>query len=204
MKLFAIIPAAGLSRRMGQPKLTMQLAGRSVISRLLGALNHPAVAATTVVFRRSDERLRTELQQFDVLQVRPEHDPPDMRTSVEHGVATIRETFAPSEHDAWLLIPADHPVIDPNVAADLIDAWSACPADIMVPVYQNRRGHPTFFRWSLTDRLIDIPKDQGLNWLLKSSDVSIHETPVDSESVLFDLDTPDDFKRVEQWLSDVG
>ncbi|MFT4555717.1 MAG: CTP:molybdopterin cytidylyltransferase MocA, partial [Planctomycetaceae bacterium] len=35
MSLFAIVPAAGLSRRMGQPKLVMDLGGKAVIERLL-------------------------------------------------------------------------------------------------------------------------------------------------------------------------
>lgn len=198
MKLYAIIPAAGLSRRMGQPKLTMQLRGRSVISRLLEALDHPEVEATAVVHRRADSVLHAELQNLDIVSVRPELDPPDMRTSVEHGVTALQQKFSPGPDDGWLLIPADHPVLDSTVVTELIEAWSSCDADIMVPVFEGRRGHPTFFRWSLTERLAEIPENQGLNWLLKSAEIPVHETAVLSESILFDLDTPDDFRRLEQ------
>ena len=53
-RLFAIIPAAGLSRRMGEPKLLLNLAGQTVIARLLNALDHPRMTSRSVVVRQSD------------------------------------------------------------------------------------------------------------------------------------------------------
>ncbi|MFT5328319.1 MAG: molybdenum cofactor cytidylyltransferase, partial [Planctomycetaceae bacterium] len=85
MSLFAIVPAAGLSRRMGQPKLVMDLGGKTVIERLLTTLSHPAVTETVVVFRRGDDDLANAINSADsvnVQNVQPEIDPPDMRTSV--------------------------------------------------------------------------------------------------------------------------
>ena len=89
MPLFAIIPAAGLSRRMGQPKLVMDLAGQPVINRLLTALHHPEVVSAAVVFRKSDDQLQRLVAAQNVLSVQPDIDPPDMRHSVEHGVNAI-------------------------------------------------------------------------------------------------------------------
>jgi len=182
---------------MGRPKLTLDLAGRPVIARLLDALDHPAIVATAVVFRRSDEQLRDVLQPFDVVVVQPRHDPPDMRCSVEHGVAAIREHFSPEADDAWMLIPADHPVLDAGVVNELVEAWQASDADIMVPVHAGRRGHPAFFCWTLANRLSEIPNDRGLNWLLTRDGVTVREHPVASDTVLLDLDTPEDFQRLQ-------
>ncbi len=196
MRLFAIIPAAGLSRRMGRPKLTLDLAGRPVIARLLDALDHPAIAATTVVFRRSDEELRDALQPFDIVAVQPSHDPPDMRSSVGHGVATIRSRYAPEPEDTWILIPADHPVLDADVISELVNEWKTSNADMMVPVHDGKRGHPTFFRWTLANRLSEIPDGQGLNWLRTLNGVTVCEHPIGSDSILLDLDTPEDFQRL--------
>lgn len=196
MNLFAIIPAAGLSRRMGVPKLTLDLAGRPVVVRLLDALDHSMITATAIVFRQSDVELGETLRPFDVVAVQPEIDPPDMRQSVTHGIAAIREQFTPMPRDAWLLIPADHPVLDAEVVSELIDAWQATDADIMVPVCAGRRGHPAFFRWTLADRLDEIPDDRGLNWLLTADGVTVREHPVESDSILLDLDTPEDLDRL--------
>jgi len=197
VRLFAIIPAAGLSRRMGRPKLTLDLAGRPVIARLLDALDHPAIAATAIVLRRSDEQLRDVLQPFDVVAVQPPRDPPDMRHSVEYGVAAIRSHFAPEPEDAWILIPADHPVLDGDVINELVNVWRTLDADIMVPVHSGKRGHPAFFRWTLASRLSEIPDDRGLNWLLTLDGVTVCEHSVASDSILLDLDTPEDLQRLQ-------
>lgn len=196
MRIFAVIPAAGLSRRMGRPKLTLDLAGQPVISRLLDALNHPDVAATCVVFRQSDDALSTVLQDVDVVTVQPESDPPDMRFSVEYGLAEIGQRFEPHAADGWILIPADHPVLVRGIVEELVAAWKSSDADIMVPTWNGRRGHPAFFRWSLVDRLQEIPSDRGLNWFLTAPDVTVHEQPVESDVILLDLDTPEDYERL--------
>jgi molybdenum cofactor cytidylyltransferase len=204
MSLFAIVPAAGLSRRMGQPKLVMDLGGKTVIERLLTTLSHPTVTETVVVFRRGDDDLANAINSADsvnVQNVQPEIDPPDMRTSVEHAIKSIQTRHAPQPGDGWMLIPADHPVLDDRVLDELIAAWRTTDEDILIPQHGEKNGHPAFFRWALTERLNEIPHDCGLNWLRTAPDIRIRKVPVDSDSILLDLDTPDDYKRIQQHVA---
>lgn len=199
MAFFAIVPAAGLSRRMGQPKLVMDVAGRTVIDRLLATLSHPSVLETVIVIRRSDVELAEAINALalrNVHLVQPEVDPPDMRRSVQHGIDAIRNRHSPALHDAWLLIPADHPILDRQVLVELIDAWRTTDEEILIPQHDGRNGHPAFFRWSIADRLPEIPDDKGLNWLQMLDGIRIRKLPVDSDSILFDMDTPGDYKRI--------
>jgi len=204
MSLFAIVPAAGLSRRMGQPKLVMDLGGKTVIERLLTTLSHPTVTETVVVFRCGDGGLANAINSVDsgnVQTVQPKIDPPDMRTSVEHAITSIRTRHSPQPGDGWMLIPADHPVLDGRVLNDLIAAWQTTDEDILIPQHGDQNGHPTFFRWALTERLNEIPEDCGLNWLRTAPGIRIRKLPVDSDSILLDLDTPDDYKRIQQHVA---
>src|SRR5260370_12639805 len=57
-QLFAVVPAAGQSRRMGRPKLLLPLGSDTVIGRMLALLRRPEIAATIVVVRPDDELLR--------------------------------------------------------------------------------------------------------------------------------------------------
>ncbi|MHC4877669.1 MAG: nucleotidyltransferase family protein [Planctomycetota bacterium] len=204
MSTFAVVPAAGLSRRMGQPKLVMQLGDRTVIEHLLDALDQPAITAVVIVFRRGDEELSACLQSVDSLQhtqliiVQPNTDPPDMRTSVELGLREINVRFTPTDDDGWLLIPADHPVVDGDVVRSLLAARSTSTADVLVPTHDSRRGHPTLFGWHMAGRVSGIPADRGLNWLVRHASVSVEEVHVATDSVLLDLDTPEDFRKLEQ------
>ena len=197
--LFAIIPAAGLSRRMGQPKLLMKLGGRTVIERLIDTLAHPEIVETVIVFRKDDVALAEVLQRLKnpaLRTVQPDVDPPDMRASVQQGLDSITSRHHPHPSDAWLLIPADHPILDSEVLDELIEAWHTTDEDILVPEHAGRSGHPTFFRWSLAARIPSIPADRGLNWLRTAPDLRVRKFPVNSNTILLDMDTPDDYRQI--------
>ena len=201
-KLFAVIPAAGHSQRMGQPKLLLPLGEQTVIRRLLDVLNRADVDERLVVLRRDDASLRAEVEAAGARVVAPELPPPDMRASVEQALAEIRMSHRPAAHDGWLLIPADHPLLSASVLEQLIAAWNQSDADALVPTFQGRRGHPTFFRWRLADKISAIPSGRGLNQLLNTQSVQVQEVAVEDRSVVVDLDTPQDYETLRQQYRD--
>ncbi len=199
-RLFAVIPAAGLSRRMGEPKLLLNLAGKTVIERLLNALDHPQITSRSVVVRSSDRPLQAEVTRLKGSLVIPAVDPPDMRASVAAAIESIEKQYAPDDSDGWLLVPADHPVLDRQLIETVLDCWKVNPSRILVPRCGQRRGHPTLFRWSLAREVARIPADRGLNWLLREFSNEVTELPVESTAAITDLDTPDDYQRLlREW-----
>ena len=56
-------------------------------------------------------------------------------------------------------------------------------------------------RWSLAARIEQLPRDVGVNALLRSSPSLVTEWPTDRESVLADLDTPEDYAFWQQKLA---
>lgn len=197
-RLFAVIPAAGLSRRMGRPKLLLELGGQTVIRRLLDALQQAGVAERIVVCRKDDAALQAEVAAAGATAVTPDVDPADMRTSVEHALAYLQSRCQPRPDDGWLLSPADHPVLNAAVVGDLVQRQAESDAAILVPTCDGKRGHPTLFRWSLAERVADIPPDHGLNRLLREFAEDVVEVPVNDPCVLTDLDTPADFERLRR------
>jgi molybdenum cofactor cytidylyltransferase len=178
---------------MGQPKLLLPLGGATVIARLLAVLARPEITTTVVVLRHEDEPLRAAVAAQGAIPLQPEVDPPDMRSSVQCGLGELRARFTPTPEDGWLLIPADHPVVECAVLDQLLQRWGAGDCRILVPTFQQRRGHPTLFRWDLALEVPQIPPDQGLNRLLREHAAEMTELPVEHESVLLDLDTPEDY-----------
>ena len=57
-QLFAVVPAAGESRRMGRAKLLLPVGEKTVIARLLDVLDREDVSACVVVIRPGDESLQ--------------------------------------------------------------------------------------------------------------------------------------------------
>lgn len=195
-RLFAVVPAAGHSRRMGRPKLLLPVDGATVVARLLAALGHPDITATVVVVRRDHESLADELGGPGVIVTRPELDPPDMRASVQNALDEIEERFAPDPDDGWLLVPADHPRLTTETVAHLVGTWRETSAPILVPTFEGRRGHPTFFRWCLAVEVPAIPADRGLDHLVARYSNEIVECSIDDVGVVTDLDTPEDYDRL--------
>ena len=197
-RLFAVIPAAGHSRRMGQPKLLLPLGGATVIERVLTVLDHPAIGARCVVVRASDAPLTDAVRRAGGLVLHPPVDPPDMRASVSFALETIQRDFSPRDDDGWLLVPADHPVLDRGLIEALLSAWQREQPLVLVPRVGNRRGHPTLFRWSLAREVPRIPADLGLNWLLSNHAREVCELSVEGDAALMDLDTPEDYERLRR------
>ena len=195
-RVFAIVPAAGLSRRMGQPKLLLTLAGVPIIERLLLALDRPAITSCSVVVRSGDVALQSEVSRLGGSLVIPANDPPDMRASVSLALDAIQREFSPRDDDGWLLVPADHPVLDRGLIDAVLACWDADRPTILVPRCGSRRGHPTLFRWSLAREVAHIPADRGLNWLLREHAEEVTELPVETDAALTDLDTPEDYARL--------
>ena len=197
-RLFAVIPAAGLSRRMREPKLLLTLGGQTVIRRLLDALLAAGISRRIVVCRKHDAALQDEVQAAAAVAVCPDIDPPDMRTSVEHALRFLRETECPGPNDGWLLVPADHPMLDTSVLQQLIRHWHDTSAKILVPGFDGKHGHPTFFRWSLAKAVVEISPNRGLNELLRRFAADVEEIPVTDPCILTDLDTPADFAELQR------
>lgn len=200
-RMFALIPAAGRSRRMGTSKLLLPWLGKTIIEHLIHTLTRSDITAVAIVIRPDDLALQEVIQRTSALPIIPDHEPPEMRDSIEIGLRAIRQRFSPTDKDGWLLIPADHPLLEQDVLDGLLARWSRGDCEALLPTLGERRGHPTLLRWSLAARIEQLPRDVGVNALLRSSPNLVTEWPTDRESVLADLDTPEDYSFWKQKLA---
>jgi molybdenum cofactor cytidylyltransferase len=123
----------------------------------------------------------------------------DMKASVRLGLAHVRDRHRPGSTDAWLLAPADMPLLDPEIINTLINRHSAARERIHVPTYQARRGHPIVLPWSLAGAVLDesgvaIPPGRGIDALLDRAPVE--EVAIQAPAVIEDRDTWADYERL--------
>lgn len=182
---------------MGRPKLLLPLGTSTVIARMLRVLARPEIEATFVVIRPDDEPLRAAVAACGAIPLQPAEPPPEMRDSVEHALRHIERQLTPAQTSGWILAPADHPLLDPAVIDRLLAAWQNSTGKILVPVHRGLHGHPTIFPFGLVPEVYALPRDQGLNSLLARHAALIEQVEVDSPGVIADLDTPEDYARVQ-------
>ncbi len=199
--IFALIPAAGHSRRMGRPKLLLPLAGRTVLEHVLAALREAGVEQTLVVAGPHVPQLGALVAAAGASVLQLDAETPDMRATVERGLRWLAERFHPAPEDAWLLVPADHPTLRAEVVRLLDSARHSHPEhSVFVPAFAGRRGHPTLFAWSHTAGILAHPAGEGLNAYVRAHGGQVREVPVDDPEVLADLDTPEDYERLVRRL----
>lgn len=205
MPTFAVIPAAGKSVRMGRPKLALPLGGRTVLEWVISALRQAGIEQIAVVVGPTANRLAALAESAGAHPVILPEETPDMRATVERGIGWLEERFRPSADECWLLVPADHPTLQPAVVQQLRQARAENPAkNIIVPTHAGRRGHPTLIGWCHVAGIRAMPPDRGLNQYFREHPTDVLEMPTNSPQVLCDLDTPQDYEALLREMGATG
>ncbi len=196
---FALIPAAGKSTRMGRPKLALPLGERTVLEHVVAALRSGGAEHVLVVVGPHVAELAPLAESAGAAVLVLSEETADMRATVEAGLRWLEEKFAPRPEDAWLLAPADHPTLEAEVVRQLLAARAAHPeASVLIPTFGGQRGHPALIAWNHVAAMRGLPGGQGLNVYLRQQTSETLELPVDTDAVLCDLDTPEDYERLRR------
>ncbi len=187
----AILPAAGASRRMGRPKLLLPLRGRPLIAATVDALRSGGADTIVLVIAPEDEDLRAWARQAGVnVAVNPDPER-GMLSSIQEGLAALRR-------DQILLVsPADLPRLRADSVVELLRRMIAADALLAVPVYRGKRGHPLAIAPALLPEIPSLDPLIGLKQLRDRHAAELLEVAVDDPGVVQDVDTPEDYERLE-------
>lgn len=190
----AIVPAAGLSARMGRPKLVLPVGGVPVIALVVEALRAGGAGLVVVVVPPREApgavALIAEAERAGARVVVAGAPTADMRATVELGLAAIAGVEG---IEAILLAPGDSPGLSAALVARVIGRFREGSAPVVVPTCQGKRGHPLLLARALAGRIGGLPSGFGVNALLAGQEVSEVETA--DPGALADLDTPADYAR---------
>jgi molybdenum cofactor cytidylyltransferase len=198
-RTFAVIPAGGKSSRMGRPKLALPLGGRSVLEHVIAALRQAEVGPILVVVGPHVPELVPLAEAAGARVLLLAEETADMRATVAQGLRWLEDLLDPRASDRWLLVPADHPALNPAVVRQLLAARAAYPdRSIVIPTFEGRRGHPALIDWQHVTGIQALPGGTGLNAYLRAQAAQTLEVPVATADILCDLDTPEDYERLRQ------
>ncbi len=202
---YAIVPAAGSSRRMGKPKLLLPWQASSlgtrasspstpttVIDQVLHAWTSSRVARTVVVIRNGDIPLREACRRHAVHIVEPEITPIDMKASCCVGLQFIQQQFRPDSSDRCFIAPADLPELN-NAVIDCLIASESLPAEVVVPKFGTRIGHPILMPWPLTREIFELDIAEGVDAIVARHPKRCICFP--PEELVADIDTPEEYEH---------
>lgn len=182
----AIVPAAGASTRMGQPKLLLPWGATTVLESTIAALREGG-AETVIVVRAADGPL-SDWTPPPGVQCTVNADPSrGMLSSVLAGLSAL------GTPDPLLVCPADLPALRASTVAALLAAYRR-EGDIVVPRHGRRRGHPLLIAPSWQARIRELADHEGgLRRILELAADAVHELPVDDPGSIRDVDTPEEY-----------
>ncbi|ALO46025.1 nucleotidyltransferase family protein [Pseudohongiella spirulinae] len=188
----AIVLAAGFSRRFGSVKLNARLpGGHSVLEQSLLKLQASAVSDIIVAGRQELAALGC----YDcMLQLRKpcrlvitEHSELGMGHSLAEAAKVIPEHWG-----AALVCLADMPYINPQTVDKLIKHSRS--DRIIVPVYQEHRGHPVCFGADFFLEIANSQGDSGARHVLGRHVTRTETLEVDDPGIIKDIDRPGDLE----------
>jgi molybdenum cofactor cytidylyltransferase len=187
--LSAILLAAGESKRMGKPKQLMPLGKNTLLEQVIDNLLDSSVDETIVVLgHKAREISRTIASRPVRIALNPDYRR-GMSTSIIAGLKRVDPRSR-----AVMLTLGDQPLVESDTINQLIEAFNKNNKGIAIPTHQGRRGNPVIFDLKYKPELLKLEGDIGGRGIIKNHPHDVLEVPVDSESVISDIDTREDYQ----------
>lgn len=191
----AVVLAAGMSSRMGEHKLLLPWAdGRTIIEHIVHQLIKARIDPIVVVTGHNARDIKNLLKPLDVDIVHNKaYKSGEMLSSLKTGLAAM-----PTHVSAALVVLGDQPRIQQKTLYQLMTAYASGKHEIIIPSYEKRRGHPVLLARRYWGEVQNLPADASLRDLLNAHTDRIEYVNTENDSVLRDVDTPQDYKD-ERW-----
>jgi len=177
---------------MGGGKLLLPIGDATVVERAAQSLIEVPVADLIVVVGTYGLAIKRQLSNFPAQFVFNPDPSSEMAESIRCGLKVID----PSSVEAFLVLPADMPLVLPDTIRSLVNSLLASDKSMAVPVFQGRRGHPVIFRSSLYETVLNFKSPQGIRPLVHGDPSKVLLVEVEDEGVIADLDNWDDYRRL--------
>lgn len=187
---WALILAAGSSRRMGSQKLLLPYAQSTIIETVLSNVLNSAIDHVMVVLGANQDKIRTSLEHLPVQFCYNREHEQGMLSSVKCGIRAL-----PPDAVCTLIFLGDQPGIPPSVTNSVIEAYSEELFGIVIPVHEHRRGHPLLVDMKYRKEIEQLDLEEGLRALRHHFPQDVLEVEVDEPGILVDIDTREDYRK---------
>ncbi len=189
---WALIVAAGCSRRMKKFKPLLPLGDKCIIEQTISRFKEAGIKDIMVVVGYRRNELIPILNKLCVqIVVNEGYDETDMLESVKLGLLAL-----PMDTGGVLLSPADIPLIEPATIIKLVETSKTSDDYAVIPSNQGRRGHPLFFSKFIMSEIQGYHGENGIHGVLEKFSDHINYIDVPDTNMLMDIDRPEDYQRL--------
>jgi molybdenum cofactor cytidylyltransferase len=175
---------------MGVQKLLLPFGSETVIAHIVDQLTASSVDEVHVVVGCHGKQVSRELSDRPVSIVNNSNYKTGMLSSVRCGLNVIAR-----QCKAVLVALGDQPSVTTKLIDQMLQTFASTEKQILVPLYQGKRGHPIIFSAAFRDEILTHYDNVGLRGLLYANKDDIFELSVTASGVLSDMDYPQDYQR---------
>jgi len=191
----AIVPAAGMSTRMGRNKLLLAFKGKPLIAQAVDTLLESEVDEVVVVIGHEADKVKAELQGRRVTIVENPNYGQGMSTSIRVGLGAVS-----SGARAIMIYLADQPLLEPEDVNRLTRAFAKAREhnkSIVVPFFRGQRGNPVILDASYKEAILDVVGEAGCKRVIKRNPDKVLVVEMETDHVVRDVDRIEDYEGLK-------
>lgn len=210
-QIVGILLAAGLSTRMGQPKQLLPFGNSTIIETVIDNMLASNFDDVRVVLGHCADEIQQLIRDRGVSTVYNPDYRDGMLSSAQRGIKSIdfhclsesstndSRNSNETNRDAFSLMLVDQPFITTEIIDKTIVGYRESIKGITIPSYNYQRGHPVIFHNKFAKEIVSLGEDSGgIRTLYKTHADEIHYINVDTDHILKDIDSPDDYSKALQ------
>ena len=186
-----LIIAAGYSSRMHDFKPLLPLGETNALVRLIQTYQAHGIADIYVVVGHRQDLIVEVLRGYRVHIVYNEAYDKGMFSSIQKGLTALDETT-----EAFYMQPVDIPLIKVQTLERLYEAYSHQHKGVIYPTFLGRKGHPPLIDGKYKEQILASEGEGGLKKVLEAFNADALHVNVCDQSVLMDMDTPQDYQTL--------
>lgn len=97
--------------------------------------------------------------------------------------------------DGCAICPVDHPLVTGATVRSLAACFDEGSAEIVIPTWRGRRGHPALFHRRVFPELLDPALPEGARTVVRRRPSRVRECAVEDAGVVADIDTPAEYRN---------
>lgn len=180
-------------------KQLVDIGNQTMLERVISNTLKSEVDETIVVLGYKANEISEKISEKDIKITINSRFRKGMSTSLKKGLEKSKE-----DTNAFLFVLGDQPLIRTNVINEIIQNYKNTEYDIVAPTFEKIRGHPVLFDASLKSELMKIKGDIGAKNILERKKEDIKLIDFGTQSVILDVDTNEDLKKVRNLIKREG
>lgn len=191
-----LILAAGQAKRLGQVKPLLTNDHGTLLELVVRQFRSSKLDELIVVLGHEARKIVQHIPLSGIKVVINNEHRSGLSSSIQRGLAHVSARF-----NAVMLAHGDMPLVRTKTVDALIAEFKKSRKGIVTPVHDGQRGHPVILDLKYLEALLALRGDVGAKPILEANPDDIREVEIDSDEVIVDVDTREQWDQIRVRLS---